>query len=328
MTINKKVLPSYTEFTSRSSFASIFIKIGSKNIINHFVCHALSNLYFDSTYLEIVGQHTFYGIEELFETHYESFHTHILEKRRDDYLCFIQKKLSENYYFTSYHDEFFVEGSPCYKSNHHDKEHTVYGFNNNEKVFYVISFGETRMQEYEVPFEKYLDSLYSFQGDYIYYSYSKLKPRNCYPFNKEFIVRNLEDYISSRNRFWVVNPSNISFGFQAIRDYYSYINELIKEQLPAQINDSMLLLDHKKMFSKSLNYLEKAGMITPEKWSERYSDIIKIAARHLDLLKEYNDSFKTGDKRRTVLLSANEMIAAEEIIIRELINRGLTYGRR
>ena len=318
--MNRNKLPIRTDYSTRSSYATLFIKIGKNDdVLKYAICHTLTNIFFEESYLEIVDHYTNYVLRDLLDTKHRSFYRQQLIESKKDIITFIQEKLSDNYYITCYLDDFFIKGSSHYNSQHFCSEHLVYGFNSGGCFFDVISFNDAGLFDNKLSFDLFLSSLYDFSDDLVPFSYSKLKHGIDYSFNKHFIKQNISDYFESKNRFWVLDNSKKTFGLKALQSFYKYVNYLIDNRLPISTNDCLLLLDHKRMFAKRLEYLEESAIITSDHWAEIYTPVLQMARKQVDFCQEYNNN---GFKSNCRIPYSEDLILTEEHILNKLIKTG------
>lgn len=313
-------LPIRADYLTRPSYATLFVKIGENDgLLKYAICHTLTNIYFEESYLEIVDHYTNYVLRDLFDTNHRSFYRQKIIESKNEIIIFLQEKLTNNYYITCYLDDYFIKGSSHYNIQHFCNEHLVYGFDRVDSVFDVISFNDNGFIDNKISFDLFFSSLYIFPDDLVPFSYSKLKCDNDYSFNKHFIRQNISDYVESKNRFWVLDNSKKTFGLKALQSFYKYFNYLIDNRLPISTNDCLLLLDHKRMFAKRLEYLEESAIITSDHWAEIYTPVLQMARKQVDFCQEYNNN---GFKSNCRIPYSEDLILTEEHILNKLIKTG------
>lgn len=313
-----------TMYSTRPSYGSKFIVIGDNNeALRYFICHSLVNIFFEESFMEIADNYTNYVLNDILETWQTGIYYHKMQNCKKEVATFFQEILSKGFYIKCHSDDYYIKGSSHYGTDHFISEHLIYGLDTNKNEFFITSFGDTGLRDYVIPVDIYLSSLCSFCDDIIPFTFSKIKSNNDYAINKDVIYQNICDYVNSKNRFEFFGSSKKTFGVQAISDYYSYVNNLMIQKMPIQINDCLLLLDHKKLFAERLEYLEKSGVITQEKWSAQYSQIIKMARVQLEYCQSYNERLAKKQSISCSIPLSNEMISAEKNILNRLIKSGI-----
>lgn len=173
---------------------------------------------------------------------------------RKEILNFIIQSINNNYYVDVFVDEFYLQNTLCYKTEHYPHEQLIYGYNLIKKEFKFLGIDKKgRVLKQSISFELFIESMFALQDDYFkqfqydqikFFPYFKLykKKPEWIDFDIRIIVKQLKDYINGTDIFTLyatISPSisylhkehKIFSGINVYDSFANYINNLNSEEL-------------------------------------------------------------------------------------------------
>lgn len=227
---------------------------------------------------------------------------------RKKILNFIIQSINNNYYVNVYVDEFYLQNTLCYKTEHYPHEQLVYGYNLIKKEFKFLGIDKKgRVLKQNISFELFIESMFALQDDYFkQFQYDQIKQFPYFrlykkktewvDFDIRIIVKQLEDYINGTDIFTLyatISPSisylhkehQIFSGINVYDNFANYINTLNNNEL-INIQFAYALLEHITIMKFRIQYIFKFGknlFSTPKK-KEIIEDFKKLIIQHSQLL--------------------------------------------
>lgn len=268
---------------------------------------------------------------------YQTIHKDTLRNFNIDIIEFFIKMIDIGYYCYTYFDEYYMSCSPAYKQVHFPHVSFIYGYDLENKKFYIAGYDKTYKYNYnEVCFDIIKEAYDLCERDYyddkntIYlmiYSYKSTK----YKFDINVVLEQLNEYLYSVNtskRYNLCfNPRpNLTFGINSVEGLMNKIDKMIEGQ---NINFSYkpyyILLEHKKLMKLRIDYLIEQGYLDSECLSKKM--FIEIESKYLliqNLAVKYSITRTTDLLRKVKDLLANSIQLEKEgftKLIREIDKR-------
>lgn len=294
--------------------------------MGNYGCNSFINLFFDQTYIELFEKDCFYALDGLFDVYHQKIYKYKLCPNSEEIRKYFFEKIENGYCITCHWDEFYVSDSYNYKLNHTDKECLIYGFDSQNQSFYVLGINNCNISFYKVTSPEFFMSLVCVNKDEYSFRFTRYEPKaadNLNLYSKK-IRDDIVDYLTSSCRYLSFPNSTQKFGIEALLQFCNYLSTIIHEHLLFDIDNIFVILDHKKLFFHRLVVLEKHGLITNERWADKYAKVLKMAREFKEYCTIYLKELNSGEKNASFerYKHVNELIHTEENLLHELVNRG------
>lgn len=207
---------------------------------------------------------------------YQTIHKDTLKTFNINIIDFFIKLIDMGYYCYTYFDEYYLIFSPAYKQVHFTHVSFIYGYDLENKKFYLAGYDKSYKYSYnEVDFDMIKEAYDLCERDYyddkntIYLMIYSNKSSK-YEFNINVVLEQLNEYLYSINtseRYNLCfNPRpNLVFGIKAVEELINKIDRLIDNQeMRFSIKPFYILVEHKKLMNLRINYLIEQGYLNPE----------------------------------------------------------------
>ena len=238
---------------------------------------------------------------------------------------FIMENINNDNYIHTMLNYFHVPNSTRYQKQQLLHDILVYGYNFDEKVFYVAdffkqkySFEKIAFSDLELAFSTYHLTKNSDYLNGLIYLYSINK--DCdYMFNINNIINSIRSYLDAAlPEYWYMynfdNRCNIVFGTEIYDTLKNYIVNQVNNHSYIDVRPFHLLYDHKKIMSLRLKYLQIYGMKDPD-----FKHIENQAQLGVNLIVKYNLSQEKEVVCR-VIKTLDEIKNEEQRILQDYVD--------
>ena len=238
---------------------------------------------------------------------------------------------SDNYVHTML-NYYYVPSSVRYKRLNLLHDMLIYGYDLDEKVFYIADFFRNGKYCYEVisfsDFEQAFNT-YNIATNHDYlngliYLYNVNK--NCdYEFSIHNITSSIKAYLdNSIPEYWDKynrkNSENIVFNREVYNTLINYITAKMDDRSEIDIRPFFLLADHKKMMCLRIRYLCEQGYFKHNSQNENQLDEIERKAKTLvTVIIKYNITRNESCKSKAIALM-NHIDKTEYDVLKQYIN--------
>jgi hypothetical protein len=175
----------------------------------------------------------------------------------------LQQALKDNYYVYLYLDEYYLNNSISYQKFHFTHDSLITGFND-DNFFYLFAYDKTgkltnrKITSDEITHAfKELDNVYQFDSDIFLYRPIK----HYYKHNLDTIKNNLNDYLNGTNTLYIDIKNYHEDFIYGIKTYQILYNVYLNEKINIDIRIPHKILEHKKIISELVLYLQTRGII-------------------------------------------------------------------
>lgn len=188
---------------------------------------------------------------------------------KKEILNFIIQSIDKNYYINVYVDEFYLQNTLCYKTEHYPHEQLIYGYNLIKKEFKFLGIDKKgRVLKQNVSFELFIDSMFALREDYIdgtdiFTLYATISQSISYLHKEHKIFSGINVYDNFGNYINTLNN-----------------NELINIQFP------YALIEHITIMKFRIQYIFKFGknLFSNTKKKEIIENFNELIIQHSQLL--------------------------------------------
>lgn len=195
-----------------------------------------------------------------------------LESNNIDSIRFFINCIDEGYYVHSWFDEFFVPRRFSYRKNHFFHDFLITGYNEDEKLFYLLGYSNKSVFETtEIGFEQLQEALFSRHEETCSWLHNEVmlfkKTDSCtYNFDLNHVYSSLEDYLlktdNSKDFAMFAKPNNeLIFGRSVYEYLKKYFNLLNDNKIDYNLNMLHIFYEHKRCMSMRLEYMERNSVI-------------------------------------------------------------------
>ncbi len=195
---------------------------------------------------------------------------------------FITKSIKHRYYVVICLDEYFVKDRPSFRKKNYNHYNMVYGFNDEERVYYLMGYGRGNVPvissiSYDDLCIEHVTS--EFISRYRYNTNDVTK----YEFNKQVLCRELQEFLSDSNCAMKISKlmagEELMWGVSIIKDLYT--DNSLRNDIRDDIRISFCLQEHAKLMKERITFLYKHEYITAidhDLLIKEIEDIIHVAA--------------------------------------------------
>lgn len=326
------------------------------HIINPLVvilAHPDTENWFYSNYIQLCSmKHPFvYGEEDVelmnffpkyfsdFDSFYLRVHNitdDIIDLTEDNLISHMIEWIEKGYYIQTFLNEGEIPGTyMCSHKIHALNEQLFYGYNLEEKVFYITVFNEKdHFSESVISFEALKKVFFSDKcrelveqcewlcvGKKYGMNLFKFKEYVKYEFNLNVVINSLEDYVnasnSAENLSWLTQEKkDFVFGVDVYKSLIDWLN--LHNNEPVDIRSVFELWDHKKIMYDRIEFLINKGFLTEKKYLEEYRKIVDLSNDVRLLIIKYN-IIRKRELIDRIINTLNELKNKEVPILENLI---------
>ncbi|HEX2938219.1 MAG TPA: hypothetical protein VHO66_04795, partial [Ruminiclostridium sp.] len=245
-----------------------------------------------------------------------SIENYIINQCDTDLNEIVLSALDNDNYIVTFLDEFYLPDRIAFQKEHFLHENFIYGFDTEEKVYYILGFTQTgKFISSKISFDEFRQS-YDNQIKFL-----KFNNDFSYDLDLSVIIDSLQEYLESKDISLKTTMlrnklKNCVYGMAVYNELIRYLQLLSDEKALFDIRPFHILWEHKKCMVLRINYiLEKYGRdYDLTTWKDIESKCLFI--RNM-LIKYYIAKKKTLlDKCITAI---NEVSIKEEKAIKDLI---------
>lgn len=186
---------------------------------------------------------------------YELFYKDKFINNNINIIEYIVSSINKGYYFHTKVNEYYIPNRRSYGKQDFDHGIFIYGYNKEKRLFHIFGFDKNSiLRETEIKFNQLLNA---FKKSGKNYKVIFFKKKNDFVglFNKNWTIKQFEDYLYSkntyeRNEYISCNFNNLVYGFNT---YNSVISSIQSDKL--DIRHLHILWEHKKIMKYRLNYI-------------------------------------------------------------------------
>ena len=246
----------------------------------------------------------------------------ILNSRLDkaEILKFILQSLNNNYYVDIYVDEFYLQGTLNYKTEHFPHEQLIYGYDLLAKKFKFLSINKNgQPAKLVVMFDLFIDSMIALLEDYFkqfqydqikYYPYFKLyrKKPDWIDFDIRNITNQLDTYINGDDIFPLYSTESASI---------SYLN---KEH---RIYSGIKVYDNFCNYMENLNNTEMINV----PFAYGLMEQIIIMKYRIQYIFKFGKNFFTASKKKEIIESFDKLIMLHTQLVNMCVKENIRFPR-
>ena len=273
-----------------------------------------------------------YANEGVMAVHKMRFKKSISEVDSVNMLNIAREMIFNGYYFMGYFDEYHISCKKAYQKRHFRHTSLIYGFNDDEKLFYAIAYNANRKYErFEFPYSAFIKSIevnYDDEKEYVKsgaerVDYDFVKPNKDFVFkiNIPEIYANLFDYVHSINSRTAF--AGLVYGLECMKAFVKYIESVIPNDANCDVRYSRLFMELKNLMLLRIDYLEKHGYIKPG-ILEEYKKISDKQTNIHNLFVKYNISRQESIIDRLIKMQ-EEIIGLENIVLLRFLDELKEY---
>lgn len=198
---------------------------------------------------------------------------------------FLTRVIDRDYYALLYVDQYYLEGTRHYQTNHFTHDSFVYGYDNDTRELYLKGFLKNgSFTDYRVSYDDFTAAnahakqYFSFQN---YINLFKFDDGD-YSLKIGHLRTQLSDYLQSRNpqddTLQFINnggrfhqPTN--FGMATYDSLQEYFQLLRDRKLGNDIRPLQVMWEHKKIMYDRLGYLKENGYLQDDSLREQYEEV-------------------------------------------------------
>lgn len=250
-------------------------------------------------------------------------HKEMFEQNPQELLNLIRELISADYYLVGNNDTYYIRAKAEYQCVHTSSAFLIYGFNQQNRVFYSI--GKTKdaqFAKYEIPYDELVDSLFFHENNTFYldfYHYNEdIKP---VPDLKK-IYNGIVDYLDSTKKGDdpLARPiDKIKYGLNCYRHFLaslSYVGEYVTYIDPSEYT---VFFEHHILMSKRLEVLSSIGVI-PKDIVEQYDSVTEKSRSVYNACISYNNE-KNPIFLKEISSLVEEIISTETVILRTVTKK-------
>ncbi len=282
------------------------------------LCHPQFEPWFFSNYIQLLydgndnNKFNIYSPSDifmgtpLFKT--QNSNKFILSALDIDYKTYINKFISEGYYFCTFVEEYLVPGKAAYKSYSLKHECLFYGYDNIERRYNIMGFDKRRIfqgsylsyEDFDIAFNSITDSELML---FIQVNSNK-KP----VFDVELVKMQLKDYIESENTSHCLRIIDREFGnntwglkvFERLKEYFKSVMD---GDVQLETRYLQILWEHKKCMLNRLKYMYENGYVK----NSMHYDSYRTVERNFQIIRNLSLKF-IMDKDRNIFIKIFPLI--------------------
>lgn len=180
---------------------------------------------------------------------------------------FIVWNIRHGFYVCICLDEYCLPGRRCYKSFHYNHYNLVYGFDTDEKVYYVMGFEDDVILS-KIPFDTI--SYETLQSEKIVRYRYRINDDTDYSFSKEGLARQLREFVMSTysaGKFDnLLTGENLNYGIDILQIFR--VSDEEKRKLYKDKRISYLILEHSILMKERVEYVYSEGLLTEDEYKK------------------------------------------------------------
>ncbi|MFD1887694.1 hypothetical protein [Paenibacillus wenxiniae] len=233
----------------------------------------------------------------------QRLHRNLIKQSISDIISFIRNQIDEDYYIWTHIDEYFIPGTPSYKTKRFAHAILIYGYDDINEELHISGFFNSR--HYSQIIISYENFKMAFENcdiydDYLNYTHLlKINPEyhngSIYQFDILYFVECINNYYKSINEtenfksFYTPQLySDRTFGIRIYSKLIEYLESILSKQQTIDRRILFILVEHKKFMNMKIKYIEQEGhYYFPKLFKENYERIEKETLIALNQLLKY-----------------------------------------
>lgn len=300
------------------SYKTLLLQNAGREATNIFLANHFTNCIYEPHFFDLYEEDYYFEKEELFSLHCFEVYTSNVIPNYSRIAFQIANYLTDGYYAIAHWNLLYLPQYTCYETKHNDIEHIIYGidFEKNEMCIISGSFG--KMQKYAVSFDCYFSSKLVFNAKKVVFTFVKLNDLKDKSIDITKIKNDLDDFLSSRSRFYLQSPDWRKYGLKAIDSLIRKLSGCDNSTFIEMLQSVDVFCDHIISMYITIQMLAKRNRIYMRFLSRFYP--VFSDTTHLRKICRDSSLYNSGDFRDEVLNLINQIRYEEETIIRNLIN--------
>ena len=206
---------------------------------------------------------------------------------------FIVWNIRHGFYVCICLDEYYLPERRCYKSFHYNHYNLVYGFDLDERVYYVMGFEDDVILS-QIPFEAV--SYDTLQSEKIVRYRYRVNDDTDYSFSKTGLVRQLRNFVmsvpSAEQFDNLLTGEKLDYGIDVLKIFRS--NDEEKTKLYKDKRISYLILEHSILMKNRVKYVYSEGLLTEDEYRKLMCWAENVVAEANSLLVNVLKCIVTG----------------------------------
>ncbi|OAS17728.1 hypothetical protein [Paenibacillus oryzisoli] len=256
-----------------------------------------------------------------------------------DVVIFMLRLLEKNKYIFVYLDMFHIRAyTQAYQKKHDYHAALIYGFDSEEKIFYIADFFNGKYSYETATYEEICSGYYSMGKFNLQQNISGINvlsfnksPFGLYEkekwiFNAAMVSTLIQDYLSSKDSYAILGTpkENLICGIEVYNVLIENLNEIHngnKKLSEFHIKPFHISWNHKTVMLDRIKYMGELGVL--KNYKKLYDDYKEIVTLSLITRNIALKSFITNDA--SLMISVSEklhyMISQEKLILQDLVNQ-------
>ena len=310
-------------YSVRTSYVFPILQIKDEKCVNYYISNSFINVLFDSTYIDFFEFDIFYEKKGLFEIVREPISRMGVLQNQKEIDSYFFKRINDGYHLVCHCDIFYFRGLSSYQRIHLDKEIMVVDYNHDNKEYLIVTVLNCGLVYTSVSIDSLIQALTKLES--VDYTIISIKFNNHHPLSidTDKIKQDINDYLSSNNRFLFFPHSNASFGIKAVLSFQDYLESTLINNEVIDTENLCVIVDHKKLFMERLFFLERMGVITNNDWGDKYFRVYKVVDDCLNVCKNNWDVNSNRNSLKQIIeCSFNRLISIEAEVLSSLLKNG------
>lgn len=234
--------------------------------------------------------------EQIMLQHHMIWHKEMFNNRPDELIALIQQFISHRYYLTGNYDAFYIKAKPAYQCYNTNTVYLIYGYNNNDNVFYAV--GKTKnstFESYAITYNDYLLSVFNRDNGLFNLNFIKFNDDCKIKTNFNKVYDGIYDYLHSICKQNGVIPEGNAiayrYGLRCYRDFLKALTTQHEYRRYIEPSSYSVFLEHHILMQKRIDYLMSIGIPFNKDYSSDYKKIVELSKNVFDTILCYNASF-------------------------------------
>ena len=300
------------------SYKTLLIQNAGKKATNIFLANHFTNCIYEPHFFDLYEEDYYFEKEDLFSLHCFEVYTSNVIPDYSKIVFQIANYLASGYYAITHWDLLYQPQSTCFETKHYDIEHIIYGIDFEKREIFIISGLLGKIQKYAVSFDCYFTSKLVFNAKKIDLTFVRPDDLKNKSIDVTKIKYDLNDFLSSKSRFYLQSPDWRQYGLEAINSLIGNLYGCDNLTFFDMLQSVDVFCDHIISMYITIQMLAKMNKI----YMHFHNRFYPVFSDTTLLRKICRDSglYNSGDFRDEVINLINKIRYEEEIIIRNLIN--------